>query len=70
MKKIDYLSSLLFLILAIAGIFIKGYFGGLLTGIFITLLLFVSVGKILYNKALKRTEAAFQLRKRMEDFKD
>lgn len=42
---------------AIAGIFIKGYFGGLITGSCAASLLFVTVGKLVYLKAQKKMDA-------------
>lgn len=56
MKKSDYILFIILALLAIAGAFIKGYFGGIMTGSCAATLLFVTVGKIAYTKARKRME--------------
>jgi len=56
MKKSDYILISILTVLAIAGVIIKGYFGGLLTGSCAATLLFVTIGKIAYHKAKKRMD--------------
>jgi len=69
MKKTDYILISILAALAIAGIFIKGYFGGFITGSCAATLLFVTVGKLVYLKAKKRmddlNEAVFRASKNL-----
>lgn len=57
MKKSDYILMAILTALAIAGALIKGYWGGIITGSCAAALLFVTVGKIAYLKAMKRMDA-------------
>lgn len=62
MTKKDFIYCAIFLAVAVSGFFIGGYPGGLITGVFLAILFFSSVGKILAAKAGKRID------KHMKDF--
>ena len=62
MTKKDFFFHAIFLAIAVTGFFIGGYWGGLLTGLFLAILFFSSIGKILALKAGKRID------KHMKDF--
>lgn len=56
MKKKDYIICILFLLPAVAGWFIGGYGGGLISGIFVTLLVAGTIGKIAAHKTMARID--------------
>lgn len=56
MKKFLPLKTIFLGIVMIAGIFIKGWPGGFVCGLFFALLIFDTVGKIAFEKSMKRVE--------------
>lgn len=61
MNKKDYILMGILLLIAIAGAWFGGYWGGFISGSCFSISLFASVGKILYKKAEQRTNAAIGL---------
>ena len=62
--KTNYLKLLICLILAIAGTFVRNFWGGVFSGFFLCLVVLSSIGLTLAYKAAKRMNAA---RRRDED---
>lgn len=56
MKKSDYIIITILMAGTIAGCYISDFPGGYLSGSCSTLLIFVTLGKILYKKAAKRQD--------------
>lgn len=68
MKTKDYILISIFAAMIIAGILLKGFFGGFISGAGSILLITVSIGKILFNKSEKRIDAAIRMRNMMNDY--
>lgn len=67
MKKLTpYLQPALFISFIILGIFIGKFTGGVMTGSGIMLLLFVTLGKILFKKTERRMNAAMGMKAAMQ----
>lgn len=60
MKKKQPLKSIFLVIGIVAGMFIKGWFGGFAFGFFLALLIFYIVGKTAFEKSMKRLEKRIQ----------
>lgn len=59
MKKTDYFTLILFTAVIFAGFMIKGFWGGLLAGFFISLTIFISVGKVAALRQREKLNAVF-----------
>lgn len=67
MKKKDYIQLSITIILLVTGIIVGGFAGGFVAGASACILLFVTVGKIVYMKAQRRVDASLrQVRETLE----
>lgn len=67
MKRRDYIAPALFVLAIVAGLLLRGFWGGAMTGISATLFITVTIGRINYRKAERRINAAMQLHRMMTD---
>lgn len=64
MKKSDYIILCCFALLIILGVFLGKFIGGFIAGAAAALLVFVTVGKIVYYKSKARIDANTEAMKR------
>jgi Na+-driven multidrug efflux pump len=63
MKKKNYFGLFLLFCLAASGLFVKGFWGGCISGAFASLLVMATIGKWQLRKAIKKTDAYYSSQK-------